>query len=72
LLTGALAGLLAAGGATAASWALARFSFHLEWQWSPLLWIAGLAAGALCALFGGWAGLRGVLNQPPLLSLRET
>ncbi|WP_199538588.1 MULTISPECIES: ABC transporter permease [unclassified Duganella] len=72
LLTGALAGLLAAGGATAASWALARFSFHLEWQWSPLLWIAGLAAGALCALLGGWAGLRGVLNQPPLLSLRET
>ena len=71
LLTGALAGLLAAGGATAASWALARFSFHLEWQWSPLLWIAGLLAGAVCALAGGWAGLRNVLNQPPLLSLRE-
>ncbi|ELX13229.1 hypothetical protein Jab_1c18510 [Janthinobacterium sp. HH01] len=71
LLTGALAGLLAAGGATAASWALARFSFHLEWHWSPLLWTAGLVAGALCALFGGWAGLRNVLNQPPLLSLRE-
>ncbi|RFP12439.1 ABC transporter permease [Duganella sp. BJB488] len=71
LLTGALAGLLAAGGATAASWALARFSFHLAWQWSPWLWIAGLLAGALCALAGGWAGLRNVLNQPPLLSLRE-
>ncbi|MQA20065.1 ABC transporter permease [Rugamonas rivuli] len=71
LLTGALAGSLAAGGATAASWALARFSFHLEWHWSPLLWTAGLVAGALCALFGGWAGLRNVLNQPPLLSLRE-
>ncbi|MYM95855.1 ABC transporter permease [Duganella vulcania] len=71
LLTGALAGLLAAGGATAANWALARFSFHLAWQWSPWLWTAGLLAGALCALAGGWAGLRNVLNQPPLLSLRE-
>jgi len=69
-LTGALAGLLASGGATAASWALARYAFKLAWHFSPLLWGAGLVAGALCALIGGWAGLRTVLNQPPLQSLR--
>ncbi|MES2117513.1 MAG: FtsX-like permease family protein [Pseudomonadota bacterium] len=71
-LTGALAGLLAAAGATLASWALARYSFHLDWNWSPLLPAAGMLAGAACALAGGWLGLRNVLNQPPLHSLRST
>jgi putative ABC transport system permease protein len=71
LLTGALAGLLAATGASAASWALARFVFRLEWSWSPLLWLAGLSAGAVCALAGGWLGLRKVLGQPPLQTLRH-
>ncbi|MBA5607548.1 FtsX-like permease family protein [Duganella sp. FT3S] len=70
-LTGALAGLLAAGGATLASWALSRYSFHLAWDWSPLLPAVGMAAGAACALAGGWLGLRNVLNQPPLLGLRS-
>ncbi|KQW88450.1 hypothetical protein ASC94_23805 [Massilia sp. Root418] len=71
LLTGALAGLLAAAGATLCSWALARFVFELPWTWPALLWTAGLAAGAACAMAGGWLGLRNVLNQPPLLTLRQ-
>ena len=70
-LTGSLAGLLAAAGATAGSWALARFAFQLEWHFSPLLLAAGLAAGSACAMLGGWAGLRAVLRQSPLLSLRS-
>ena len=69
-VTGALAGLLAAAGASAAGWALARFAFRLEWHFSPALWLAGLLAGAACALLGGWAGLRAVLNHAPLHSLR--
>jgi len=69
-LTGALAGLLAACGATLASWALARFVFKFAWTFSPILFVFGLLAGALCALAGGWAALRAVLNQPPLQSLR--
>ena len=69
-LIGSLAGLLAAAGATAASWALARFAFELAWQASPLLVVAGFSAGALCAMAGGWVGLRAVLSQPPLRSLR--
>ncbi len=70
-LTGALAGVLASGGATLASWALARFMFHLEWSWSPLLWLSGLLVGAVCALSVGWLGLRQVLSQAPLQSLRQ-
>ena len=71
LLTGALAGLLAAACATLCSWALARFVFELPWSWPALVWAAGLAAGAACAVAGGWLGLRNVLNQPPLLTLRQ-
>ncbi|WP_394779282.1 ABC transporter permease, partial [Undibacterium sp.] len=71
LLVGGLAGILAATGASAIGWALAQFVFHFEWSFGPLVWVAGLAVGAGCALIGGWVGLRNVLNQPPLLSLRE-
>ena len=71
LLIGGLSGLLAASGASAIGWALARFSFNFEWTFSPEVWLAGLVVGASCAVIGGWLGLRNVLNQPPLLSLRE-
>ncbi|MDB5796187.1 MAG: FtsX-like permease family protein [Paucimonas sp.] len=70
-LVGMLAGLLAALGATVVGWALARYLFDFEWAFTPTAWIAGLAAGIACALVGGWAGLRNVLRQPPLQSLRE-
>ncbi|MFZ6758888.1 ABC transporter permease [Undibacterium sp. Ji50W] len=71
LLIGGLSGVLAASGASAIGWALAHFSFNFEWAFSPVVWLAGLLIGAACATIGGWLGLRNVLNQPPLLSLRE-
>ncbi|CAN5434719.1 FtsX-like permease family protein [soil metagenome] len=70
-LVGGLAGLLAASGAAAVGWALARFVFNFAWSFEPMVWLAGLAVGALCALAGGWIGLRNVLSQPPLQTLRE-
>lgn len=70
-LVGGLAGLLAAAGATAVGWSLAHFVFDFEWKFSPVVWIAGFAVGAACAFIGGWVGLRNVLNQPPLQTLRE-
>jgi putative ABC transport system permease protein len=70
LLMGGLAGLLAASGAAAINWALAKFIFHLAWGLSPQLWLAGLILGAVCAVLGGWLGLRKILTQAPLLSLR--
>lgn len=71
LLVGALSGLLAASGAAAMGWGLANYVFKFDWTFNPAVWIAGLAAGAVCAIAGGWLGLRNVLNQPPLQTLRE-
>ncbi len=70
-LVGGLSGLLAASGAAALGWALATYQFKFPWTFSPLVWLAGIAVGALCALIGGWLGLRKVLSQPPLQTLRE-
>lgn len=70
-LVGALAGLLAATGAAAMGWALATYQFKFEWSFEPTVWLAGLVVGALCAIAGGWLGLRGVLTRPPLETLRN-
>jgi putative ABC transport system permease protein len=71
LLVGALAGLLAASGAAAMGWGLATYQFKFDWVFNPGVWGAGLAAGALCALAGGYLGLRSVLKHPPLQTLRN-
>ncbi|MBS1135760.1 MAG: FtsX-like permease family protein, partial [Burkholderiaceae bacterium] len=68
---GALAGLLAAIGASAIGWALAKFAFEFDYTISPWVFAAGIGGGAFCALAGGYLGLRGVLNTPPLATLRE-
>ncbi|MCC6071255.1 ABC transporter permease [Massilia sp. GCM10020059] len=70
-LVGGLAGLLAATGAAALGWALATYQFKFPWEFSPTVWLAGIVVGALCAIIGGWLGLRMVLRQPPLQTLRE-
>jgi putative ABC transport system permease protein len=70
-LVGGLAGLLAASGAAALGWALATYQFKFPWSFSPMVWLAGIAVGAGCAIIGGWLGLRNVLTQPPLQTLRE-
>ncbi len=70
-LVGGLSGLLAASGAAALGWALAEYQFKFPWHFEPQVWAAGLVVGAVCALIGGWLGLRNVLRQPPLQTLRE-
>ncbi len=71
-LSGALAGLLAAGGALAIGWVLAQqvFQFEFAVRWSSLVW--GSGAGAVLAMLAGWLSLRGVLRAPPLATLRAT
>ena len=71
MLVGGLAGLLAASGAAALGWALAEYQFKFPWTFEPRVWMAGITAGVACALVGGWFGLRSVLRQPPLQTLRE-
>jgi putative ABC transport system permease protein len=70
-LVGGLSGLLAASGAAALGWALAEYQFKFPWHFAPRVWAVGLLVGAVCALIGGWLGLRNVLRQPPLQTLRE-
>lgn len=71
-LVGGLAGILAATGAAAVGWALAKYVFSFEWSFSPVVWLAGLLVGSVCAFVGGWFGLRNVLKHPPLQTLRGT
>ena len=68
---GGLAGLLAAVGASAIGWALARFAFEFDYTVSPWVFLLGVGGGIACALGGGYLGLRGVLKTPPLATLRE-
>ena len=68
---GAVAGLLAAAGATVVSAVLARHVFDFALILHAWPWLAGIAAGALAAWAGGSLALRGVLRAPPLVTLRE-
>lgn len=71
VLVGSLSGVLAATGAAAMGWVLAEYVFKFPWKFEPQVWLAGVVVGAICALVGGWLGLRSVLRQPPLQTLRE-
>lgn len=71
LCLGGLAGLLAAAGASAIGWALARYAFEFDYAVSPWIFALGVGGGAACALVGGWFGLRGILKTPPLATLRD-
>jgi putative ABC transport system permease protein len=69
---GGLAGLLAAIGASIIGWVLATYGFEFEYRLSPWVFVAGVVGGSAAALIGGWFGLRGVLQSPPLATLRES
>jgi len=71
LCIGGLAGLLAAIGAAAIGWALARFAFEFDYTLSPWVFALGIGGGMASALGGGYLGLRGVLKTPPLATLRD-
>jgi putative ABC transport system permease protein len=71
VLVGGLSGFLAASGAALLGWALATYQFKFPWAFEPGVWLAGIVVGVICALVGGWLGLRSVLRQPPLQTLRE-
>lgn len=67
---GLLAGFLASVVAAIVGWGLARYVFEFDWTvpwWVPL---AGALTGALLALAAGWWGLREVLQQPVMDTLR--
>ncbi len=71
LLLGALAGLVAAAGATAIGWALADRVFKIPFE--PSLWVAlyGIVGGAVAVALAGWLGTRSTARQPPLAVIRQ-
>jgi putative ABC transport system permease protein len=71
LLLGALAGLLGAAGATAIGWALAEHVFNIRFSGNALVWLYGIAGGAIAVTLAGWLGTRATVNEPPLTVLRQ-
>ena len=71
LLLGALAGLVAAAGATAIGWALAEYVFKFPFEFRALVWVYGIVGGALAVTLAGWLGTRGTMSTSPLTVIRE-
>ncbi len=68
---GALAGALAAFGATAIGLVLAERVFDLEFRISPWLWPAGLLFGSALVGLTGTLATRKAVNESPVVTLRE-
>src|SRR5215468_2354164 len=71
LALGLLAGALAAVGATAIGFVIAKQVFQFSYQVNHWVWLAGPALGLLCVSLNVWAGARAALNHPPIAALRE-
>ncbi|WP_454763418.1 ABC transporter permease [Cupriavidus campinensis] len=71
LVVGGLAGFLASLGAVAVGWALSQFVFDFPYRFNAWIVPVGVVSGMLCAFAGGWLGLREVLRQPALATLRD-
>lgn len=68
---GALAGGLAAFGATAIGLVLAQRVFDLDYTVSPWLWPAGLLLGSALVGLTGMLATRKAVNEPPVAVLRD-
>jgi len=69
---GFAAGLLACVGASALAYVIAERLFDLEYSFSPLLWLSGLAGGVVLVCVSGFIAARGAINAPPVEVLRAT
>jgi len=68
---GALAGLIAAAGASALGYVLAVKILNLSYNFSPLAWIISVMCGSAGIALAGHLGTRRVLATPPMRVLRE-
>ncbi|MBI2509425.1 MAG: FtsX-like permease family protein [Betaproteobacteria bacterium] len=68
---GAMAGFVAAAGATGLGWFLSSRFLHLDYAPDPAVWLIGIAGGALGIAAAGYLGTRRVLTTPPLGVLRR-
>jgi len=68
---GLLSGTLAAFGATGIGWLLARRLFSLDYALDPKVFIVGLVCGTVLVGVSGTLATRGVVNTPPIHTLRD-
>jgi len=68
---GFLSGTLAAFGATAVGWILARRLFSLQFTLDPWVWAIGLVCGTVLVGLSGTLATRRVVNTPPIVTLRD-
>ena len=71
LVLGALAGLLAAAGATATGYVLSDRVFQIPFSANPIVWVLGIGGGAVTVTLAGWLGTRGMMRLPPLAVIRQ-
>ena len=69
-LIGAIAGFVAAAGASGVGYFVARRVLQLDYAPDPAVWLIGVAGTALGVAAAGWLGTRRVLAVPPLRVLR--
>jgi putative ABC transport system permease protein len=67
---GAAAGILASAGASILAAIVATRLFELPYEFNPLLWVTGVAAGILVVCASGFIAARGAVNAPPVDVLR--
>ena len=67
---GLAAGILASAGASILAAVIAVKLFDLPYEFSPMLWISGLAAGVVLVCTSGFIAARGAINAPPVDVLR--
>jgi putative ABC transport system permease protein len=68
---GFLSGTLAAVGATAIGWLLAKRLFSLDYTLDPWVWVLGLVCGTVLVGLSGTLATRRVVNTAPIVSLRD-
>jgi putative ABC transport system permease protein len=69
---GALAGLLAAIGASALGWVLASRVLNVAYTFNPWIWLVGFSGGTLGVLAAGLIGTRRALSAAPMTLFRES
>jgi putative ABC transport system permease protein len=67
---GALAGFVAACGASGLGYFLAKRFLHMDYVPDPAIWLIGIAGGAIGVALAGYLGTRRVLDVAPLKVLR--
>jgi len=70
-LIGLLAGLIASTVAAIIGWLIVERVMELSYEFNPVLWVVGIAAGVAGVLIAGKLATRPVLNQLPIAVLQS-